>query len=130
MCSSVSFLHFFINLGKDVNQPIWENFVFFVIFDTCDVVYNLSISPLPPIVLDNLFVPTQFILLGDFLSIISIDLPLKGWNVSFKIKRYRRFYILPRAQFNNFLNCLCSVNPQDIFTKKLKLKIIKKKYGY
>ena len=25
------------------------------IFDTCDVVYNWSISPLPPIVLDNLF---------------------------------------------------------------------------
>ena len=27
----------------------------FVIFDTCDVVYNWSISLLPPIVLDNLF---------------------------------------------------------------------------
>ena len=26
-----------------------------VIFDTCDVVYNWSISVLPPIVLDNLF---------------------------------------------------------------------------
>ena len=26
-----------------------------VIFDTCDVVYNWSISLLPPIVLDNLF---------------------------------------------------------------------------
>ena len=29
-----------------------ENDVFLVIFDTCDV-YNLSISLLPPIVLDN-----------------------------------------------------------------------------
>ena len=26
-----------------------------VIFNTCDVMYNLSISLLPPIVLDNLF---------------------------------------------------------------------------
>ena len=33
---------------------MWENFVL-VIFDTCDVVYNWSISLLPPIVLDNLF---------------------------------------------------------------------------
>ena len=32
-----------------------ENFVFLVIYDTCDVVYNWSISLLPPIVLDNLF---------------------------------------------------------------------------
>ena len=32
-----------------------KNFVFLVIFDTCDVVYNLSVSLLPPIVLDNLF---------------------------------------------------------------------------
>ena len=34
---------------------MWQNFVFLVIFDTCDVVYNLFISLLPPIVLDNLF---------------------------------------------------------------------------
>ena len=32
-----------------------ENFVFLVIFDTYDVVYNWLISLLPPIVLDNLF---------------------------------------------------------------------------
>ena len=38
---------------------MWENFVFLVIFDTCDVVYNWSISLLPPIVLDNLFEPNQ-----------------------------------------------------------------------
>ena len=31
---------------------MWENFVFLVIFDTCDVVYNLSISLLP----DNLII--------------------------------------------------------------------------
>ena len=34
---------------------MWENFVFLAIYDTCDVVYNWSISLLPPIVLDNLF---------------------------------------------------------------------------
>ena len=34
------------------------NFVFLVIFDTCDVMYNWSISLLPPIVLDNLFAET------------------------------------------------------------------------
>ncbi len=56
MCSLFSVLHFFINLGKHVNtQLMLENFVFLVIFDTCDVVYNWSISLLPPIVLDNLF---------------------------------------------------------------------------
>ena len=32
-----------------------NNVVFLVIFDTCDVMYNWSISLLPPIVLDNLF---------------------------------------------------------------------------
>ena len=35
---------------------MWENFVFLVKFDTCDVLYNWSISLLPHIVLDNLFV--------------------------------------------------------------------------
>jgi len=37
---------------------MWENFFFLVIFDTCDVSYNLSISlfwVLPSIVHDNLF---------------------------------------------------------------------------
>ena len=32
-----------------------ENFVFLVMFDTCDVMYNWFISLLPPVVLDNLF---------------------------------------------------------------------------
>ena len=35
-----------------------QKLVFLVIFDTCDVVYNWSISLLPPIVLDNLFART------------------------------------------------------------------------
>jgi len=34
---------------------ILEHFVFLVIFETCDVVYNSPISLLPPIVLDDLF---------------------------------------------------------------------------
>ena len=32
-----------------------ENIVFLLIFGTCDVVYNWSISLLPPIVLEYLF---------------------------------------------------------------------------
>ena len=34
---------------------MWENSISFVIFDTYDVIFNWSISLLPPIVLDNLF---------------------------------------------------------------------------
>ena len=36
-----------------------ENVVFLVIFDTCDVMYNFSISLLPPTVLDDLFELTE-----------------------------------------------------------------------
>ena len=52
------FYTFLFNLGEHVN---WykKNFVLLVIFDTCDVVYNWSISLLPPIVLDNLFGPCR-----------------------------------------------------------------------
>ena len=54
---SVSFIFCFYTfyLILETCQLIRENFVFLVIFDTCDVVYNWSISLLPPIVLDNLF---------------------------------------------------------------------------
>ena len=48
------YLHFFIYSWKTC-QLMWEIFIFLVIFDTCDVVYNGSISLLPPVVLDNLF---------------------------------------------------------------------------
>ena len=48
------FLHFFVESWKTC-QLLWENLVFFVIFDTFDVMYHWSISLLPPIVLDNLF---------------------------------------------------------------------------
>ena len=34
---------------------MWEIFFSLFIFDTCDVLYDWSISLLPPIVLDNLF---------------------------------------------------------------------------
>ena len=36
-------------------QLMLANFVFLDIFDTCDVMHDLFISLLPPIVLDNLF---------------------------------------------------------------------------
>ena len=39
---------------------ILENMSTNVIFDSCDVVYNWSISLLPPIVLDNIFDSTKF----------------------------------------------------------------------
>ena len=58
MCSLVSVLQFLLNLWKTC-QLMGENFVFLVIFDTCDVVYNWSISLLPPIVLDKLFAPAH-----------------------------------------------------------------------
>ena len=35
---------------------MWENVVFLVIFDTCDIMYNWSISLLPLSILNNLFV--------------------------------------------------------------------------
>ena len=41
-----------INYSSFTNKLL---FMLTVIYDTCDVVYNWSISPLPPIVLDNLF---------------------------------------------------------------------------
>ena len=34
---------------------IQDSFVFLVIFDTCDVMYNWLITLLPPIILDNVF---------------------------------------------------------------------------
>ena len=46
----VQFVH-----SQRTGQLMWENLVFLDIFDTCDVVYNWSISLLPPIILDNLF---------------------------------------------------------------------------
>ena len=55
MCSLFSvFTLFFIKSWKTC-QLMWENFVFLVIFDTCDVVYNWPISLLLPLVLNNLF---------------------------------------------------------------------------
>ena len=41
-----------INYSSFTNKPL---FMLAVIYDTCDVMNNWSISPLPPIVLDNLF---------------------------------------------------------------------------
>ena len=40
------------NMSTNVKKFLFSSL--YVIFDTCDVMYNLSISLLPPIVLDNL----------------------------------------------------------------------------
>ena len=48
------FLHFFITSCHVMSTNV-RKLCFLVIFDTCDVLYNWSISLLPPIVLDNLF---------------------------------------------------------------------------
>ena len=50
MCFFSFCFYIFIKSWK-TSQLMWENFVFLVIFDTCDVVYNWFISLLPPIVL-------------------------------------------------------------------------------
>ena len=47
------FYTFYLNLENMLTKV--RNFVFLVIFDTCDVMYHFSVSLLPPIVLDNLF---------------------------------------------------------------------------
>jgi len=47
------FYIFYLNLENMLTKV--RNFVFLVIFDTCDVMYHLPVSLLPPIVLDNLF---------------------------------------------------------------------------
>ncbi len=69
---------------------MWENSVFLVIFDTCDVVYNWYISLLPPI--DNLFGNLGIITSG-LLSLISSD-----------VKCY--FAIFPTTFLNTFLSSL------------------------
>ena len=61
MCSLVSVFTLFIQSWKTC-QLMWKNFVFLVIFDTCDAVYNWSSALLPPILLDNLFVLRNVIL--------------------------------------------------------------------
>ena len=48
------FLNFFYLILENMSTNV-RKLVFLDIFNTCDVVYNWSISLLPPIVLDNLF---------------------------------------------------------------------------
>ena len=60
---------------------MWENLVFVVIFDSCDVVYIWSISLLLPIVLDNLFEHKGFQILQDqfgFVQALQNPIELKG----------------------------------------------------
>ena len=54
MCSLVSVFTLLYFILENMST-IWEHFVFVGIFDIYDVVYNWSISLLPPIALDNLF---------------------------------------------------------------------------
>ena len=57
MCFLVFDLTLFYSILEYMTQLTTNvrKFFFLVIFDTCDVVYNWTISLLPPIVLDNLF---------------------------------------------------------------------------
>ena len=55
-----SFSVFTLFLNLETSQLFGENAVILVIFGTCDVICNWSISLLPPIVLDNLFNLNQF----------------------------------------------------------------------
>ena len=54
MCSLIYIFALFYLILENMSTNV-KNFVFVVIFDTCDVVYNWSISLLPPIVQEILF---------------------------------------------------------------------------
>ena len=81
---------------------MWENIVFLVIYDTCDVVNNLSISLLPPIVLDNLFGSIynfNHVCAGEFTASSSSSFYFQVRYSPF-IKEHVRFaIILPRPCF-------------------------------
>ena len=102
----ILFLHILFNLEKK-RQQIWENLVFLVIFDTCVVLYNWSISLLPPIVLDNLFV---YIVKSCAICIFctnNFSIYEKSWityltSKGLKIKFH--FYPRPYIYFHIFLN--------------------------
>ena len=99
------FYTFYLILEKC--QQIWENLVFLVIFDTCVVLYNWSISLLPPIVLDNLFV---YIVKSCAICIFctnNFSIYEKSWityltSKGLKIKFH--FYPHPYIYFHIFLN--------------------------
>ena len=64
MCSSFSAFALFYLIFENMSTNV-RKFCFHVIFDTCDVVCNWSISLLLPIVLDNLFEHKGFQILQD-----------------------------------------------------------------
>ena len=69
-----------------------ENVVFPVIFDTCDVMYNLSISLLPPIVLDNIFAVN---VISRMQCPIYNGIPFKvgrRWTPTFECARWERLH--------------------------------------
>ena len=91
-----------------------RKFRFLVIFDTCDIVYNGSISLLPPVVLDNLFnmLLTKFLcklffwILILFFYFITLNVPLvitmctskfssgRGWSFLWSLELLLKFYLL------------------------------------
>ena len=65
-----------------------ENFVFHDIFDTCDVLYNLNISLLPPIVLDTLgtiYLLLLSIYINFYLLKISLEHVYEDWLLIYKV---------------------------------------------
>ena len=93
---------------------MWENFVFLVLLYTCDVMYNWSISLMPPVVLDNLFnmLLTKFLcklyfwILILFFYFITLNVPLvitmctskfssgRGWSFLWSLELLLKFYLL------------------------------------
>ena len=75
-----------------------RNLVFLVIFDTCDVMHNWSISLLPPIVLDNLFgysyifLSTQQELSHSLPKHVLIPISLKLYGINFRCFPLLRLY--------------------------------------
>ena len=96
-----------------------ENVVFLVIFDTCDVMYNLSISLLAHIVLDNLFGPGGF----DTWRISSeYSSALFSWSLSFVIfkgwKKFGHYYADPRIRFHKSENISTKKSRKKLFALK------------
>ena len=119
-----------------------RSFNFPVIFDTCDVVYNWSISLLPPIVLDNLFVTTDLLLCNCeqfwflfnlifslFLDIHQIphnksSLELNGREVSnFPASDWLKFFL---HFYGNKLNLNIFINKSifSLYKQEIRLKLV------
>ena len=88
-------------------ENMGENVVFLVIFDTCDVMYNWSISLLPPIVLDNLFefdvsLSVSSARVQNLLVYVFIDMLMR--NAKFLMKTNKVYNLSP---FTRLQYCSC-----------------------